>query len=221
MAWYKVKRPIDPKESAVDLALLAYILKGAAPFYGRIKLQKTTFLTELRLRERGLTGPRFRFYRYNNGPFSKDLLLAYELLHAQGLALHRDSPGLTERGQMLADFAQMLRDESDNRELFDEIDPVLKHCKKRNGAELMHEVYGLVVRPEDSTESLKVRDIPSRADIIVPTGSPTLHVPEDLLALIIEALEVTDEQLAEGRRQMPEILESFIRAVMIDRPQSA
>jgi uncharacterized protein YwgA len=218
---YEVKRPTDPRESAIDLALLAYILKGAAPFQGRTKLQKTTFLTELRLREHDLIGPRFRFYRYDNGPFSKNLLNAYDVLHAQGLTTHRDELGLTERGQVLADLVQMLKDEPDNREFFSEVDTVLETCRRRTGEQLMEEVYDLDVRPEGWTTSMKVRNIPKYTDIIVPIGRPTLCVPKDLLTLIIEELELTDNQIAEADKRLPDMIEDVVRNVMTERQRSA
>ena len=182
---YELKPPIDSRDRAIDLALLAYILKGAAPFYGRTKLQKTTFLVEFNLARGGLTGPRFSFFRYNNGPFSRELWDAYDLLHNRGFAKQADQPGLTERGNVLAEFASELCDEA-NRKFFARLDATLEDCQPRKGAQLMRSIYKMEL-PIDH-KSIKVEDIPIGVDLIVPTGEPSLHVPADLQRLLVEVV---------------------------------
>jgi len=203
MTWVEVKRPIDVEDRALDLALLAYILKHSAPFYGRTKLQKTTFLVELGLREHHLIGPRFRFYRHDHGPFSKDLLDAYELLEHRGIAAH-DAPGLTRRGKLLADFVEALKDEPGNRVVFEQIDPILEKCRPLNGSELKERLYETPVRPERGSAKMKVRDIPPGTDIVAPKGAHSLKVPDDLKRLILEELELTDEQIEQAEKDWPQ-----------------
>jgi uncharacterized protein YwgA len=197
---YEVKRPVQPKESPIDLALLAYILENAAPFFGKTKLQKTTFLVELNLRDRELIGPRFRFYRYKNGPFSKELLQAYETLWAHGLAR---GYSLTDRGSRLVRFINLLKQEPDNRAFFEVIDPVLKRCQKQHGAQLMEDLCELRVRPEGSTDKIVLKDIQMGTDIIVPKGEPSLNISTEMLQAIVDELEITDEEIARAERDWP------------------
>jgi uncharacterized protein YwgA len=220
MAFYEIKRPIEANERALDLALLAYILNGAAPFYGRLKLQKTTFLVEHNLREHNLTGPRFRFYRYDHGPFSKDLLDAYELLQSRGLA-PRYGIGLTKRGTVLAEFVEAMKEVPQNRKPFDEIDAVLRKCRDRNGTDLKEQLYEMIVRPEHESKGMKIRDISAGTDLVAPTSEASLEVPEDLLRLIQEELELDEKKLDKAREQVPQIIEDFIRTVTDARSRPA
>lgn len=216
---YQVKRPIEPKERAIDLALLAYILKGAAPFYGRTKLQKTTFLVELDLAQAGFTGPRFSFFRYNNGPFSRELWDAYDLLHDRGFAKQADQPGLTERGAVLAEFAAELHDEA-NRKFFARLDATLEACQQRKGAQLMRSIYKMEVQIDH--ELTKIEDVLIGVDLIVPEGEPSLHVPRDIQRLLLEELELSEERLAKARERVPSILTDFAHTLLTsERRQSA
>jgi|SRR5208282_939966 len=217
---YEVKRPIEPKERAIDLALLAYILKGAAPFYGRTKLQKTTFLVEFDLAQVGLTGPRFSFFRYNNGPFSRELWDAYDFLHSQGFTKQADQPALTDRGNVLADYATELRDEA-NQKFFARLDATLENCQRRKGAQLMRAVYRMELAVDH--QMMKIEDIPIGVDLIVPEGPPSLHVPSDVQRLLIEELELTEEKLAKAREQIPAALEKLAEVALLnsERRQSA
>ena len=211
MARYEIKPPIDPRERAIDLALLAYILKGAAPFYGRTKLQKTTFLVELDLLRSGFTGPRFRFIRYNNGPFSRGLWDAYDFLHSQGFAKQADQPALTDRGKVLVDYVEELREEA-NQKFFARLDATLEDCQRRKGAPLMRAVYKIELNVDHQT--MKIEDIPIGVDLIVPEGEPSLHVPPDIQRLLVEELELTEERLAKAREQVPTILEEFAHSLL-------
>ena len=156
-------------------------------------------MVELGLRERHLIGPRFRFYRHDHGPFSKDLLDAYEWLERCGFATH-DAPGLTKRGKLLAEFVEALKEEPDNREVFEQIDPILEKCRPLNGSELKERLYEIDVRPERGSAKVKVRDIPAGTDIVAPAGAHTLKVPADLKRLILEELELTDDQIEQAER---------------------
>lgn len=200
---YEVKSPEEEaREHAIDLALVAYILENAAPFFGKTKLQKTTFLVELNLRERGLTGPRFCFYRYKKGPFSKTLLEAHEALMARGLVRQYT---LTDRGVRLVRFVDMLKQEPDNRAFFEIADSILADCQKQHGAQLMDDLYELHVRPEGSSDKMGLKDIPMGTDIVVPRGEPSLKIPAEIFQAIVDELEITDEEVKQAEKEWPEI----------------
>src|SRR5260221_7256254 len=113
----------------IDRALLAYILKGAAPVLGNTKAQKTCFWVELRLRAKHLVGPHFRFYRYKYGAYSEELRRAHEGLLLSG-HLHKNNR-LTDRGEILVEFVEELR--KPNRAAFNTIDRAISDCQSDHG----------------------------------------------------------------------------------------
>ena len=201
---------------AIDLGLLAYILEGAAPFYGRTKLQKATFLSELNLRENKLIGPHFKFYRWNNGPFSHELLSAYEFLAHRGFAYYPDQPALTRRGHELAALFAELRKLHENRKFFELLDATLEYCKRRTGEQLMKIVYEMEVRPESTGEKIKVEDMPQRLVIIKPPSVSSLKMTHDFEKLILQELEVTEEGIRKAEKEeVPNLVEAFLRRLSI------
>ncbi len=219
---YELKPPIDSRDRAIDLALLTYILKGAAPFFGRTKLQKTTFLSELSLRDKHLVGTRFEFYRWNNGPFSQQLWAAYNLLHAKGFAHTCVEPGLTQRGRELSELVSELKREDENRIFFKILDSTLEHCKQKTGEQLLNAVYEMEVRPEFSTKKMKVRDIPKNVKIIVPPDKASLKVAHDLERLILEELEISEEDIQTAiKKDLPEMERQLVARAMTSGQQSS
>lgn len=192
-------------DKALDAALLLYILQHAAPMYGRTKLQKTAFLVELRLKERGLVGPHFRFIRYVNGPFSRQLWDTFDTLAEAGFVT-KTGFRLTDRGRFLLELVMPeLRRAAGNRRSFRVIDEVLESCTGRHGAGLIKEVYQLEVASEDAPEKrVKVIDIAFGAEIIVPP-SGGLEIPPELELLLKEELELTDAELKQAEHRLPEI----------------
>lgn len=190
----------------IDSTLLLYILKKAAPIYGRIKVQKSTFLVELRLRENSLIGPHFRFIRYLRGPFSRQIWDTYDELAHAGF-VHRKTFEPTERGNFLIEFAiPALR--KHNPQVFELADEVLDWCKRKHAESLIRHVYQLEVAPdEEPTRKLKVSDIPMGWDIIVPPAGG-LNVPPDLAQALHDELAMTNEDLMEAKSRLPEIEEA-------------
>lgn len=174
MVWINVKRPTPSKESAVNLAFLAYILDKAAPFYGKTKIVKTAFRVELALRDQGMIGPTFRFYRYKKGPFSVELLNAYDTLWSRGFAKNF---ALTERGKRLSKFMETLKRIPHNRSVFNVMDAALERCRIQHGSRMMDDLYEIRVRPEDGKDKVVLKDIPMNTDIVAPKGDPTVNIP--------------------------------------------
>jgi hypothetical protein len=198
-------------DKPIDAVWLLYVLQGAAPVHGRTKLQKTTFLVAERLRDHSLVGPHFRFIRYANGPFSRQLWDTYDDLAARGF-VRKSGFELTDRGRFLLELAiPPLKAMRGNRRIFRVADETLAWCKKRHGSSLMNYVYGLQVVPDEQPEKpMKVADIPLGVGIINrPVGG--LDVPQDLQLLIEEELNLTEEELADARRRLPEIERRAIR----------
>ncbi len=202
MVWINVKRPTPSKESAVNLAFLAYILDKAAPFYGKTKIVKTAFRVELALRDQGMIGPTFRFYRYKKGPFSVELLNAYDTLWSRGFAKNF---ALTERGKRLSKFMETLKRIPHNRSVFNVMDAALERCRIQHGSRMMDDLYEIRVRPEDGKDKVVLKDIPMNTDIVAPKGDPTVNIPSNVLRAIVDELEITDEEVQRAEKDWPNI----------------
>lgn len=194
---------LEPKVDPLDLGLLTYILKNASPLYGRTKIQKTVFLSEVRLKEHELVGPHFRFFRYNNGPFSRELLDACDVLSARGF-MYRQLLSVTPRGDLLASFINELKKEPKNHDFFRILDRVLNECRPQSGERLMETVYSLEIQPEGKSYTAKIRDIPIGVDLIVPRGRDSLYIPDDIGWMIQEELKLTDKEIQQVRNDWPD-----------------
>lgn len=198
-------------DKALDAALLLYILRGAAPIYGRTKLQKTAFLVELRLREGGRVGPHFRFIRYVNGPFSGQLWNLFDELAEAGFA-SKAAFELTDRGHFLIDLVMPeLQRHPKNRAALKIMDDVIAWCQPRHGAGLIKYVYQLEVVPDEMPgERMKVQDVPFGSEIIHPPPGGLELLPEMQL-LLKEELELKEEDLKRAARRLPEIERQAIK----------
>jgi uncharacterized protein YwgA len=210
-------------QDSVDRALLAYILKGAAPVLGNTKAQKTCFWVELRLRAKRLVGPHFRFYRYKYGAYSDELRLAHEALVLSG-HLHKNNK-LTDRGEILVEFVEELR--KHNRAAFNTIDRAISECQSDHGEALKTKFYELEIRPEDWDHPVKIRVVPEHTDLIRPKGRE-LIVPDAIRSLITDELKLSDTDLKRAHDTWPqwgrkgiEALERLIAASTDAREQSS
>lgn len=185
----------------LNTALLLHMLDGAAPVWGRLKVQKTPFFVEYWLQGLDLTSSTFCFKRWKNGPFSQAVWDSLDHLIRYGFV----QPGysLTDRGLFLLDLTWALRDFADNREVFDAMETALRHCKTRSGQALMHEAYEIEIEPAGMPgETLKIRAIPPRVSILDPHES-SLDIPVDLGKLIETELwtSVADLKDADSRSE--------------------
>jgi len=179
--------------------VLTYVLQHAAPLYGRTKLQKCMFLTELALEKHRLTASHFRFYRYSYGPFSRDVWDSYDWLSERGFTT-RPHLGLTERGSFLLSLIEELKKEPENQTIFEIVDSALKECRLRTGLDLLNYAYGLKVQPPNWDHAEEIARIPIGVDLIIPK-SRNLKIPADLEWLISEELKLTAVQIQRGREQ--------------------
>jgi hypothetical protein len=198
-------------DKALDAALLLYVVQGAAPLYGRTKLQKTIFLVEFRLKESDRVGPHFRFIRYVNGPFSGQLWNLFDKLAEAGF-VSKTTFELTERGRFLVDLVMPeLHRHPRNRVALKIMDDVIAWCRPRHGAGLIKYVYQLEVVPDEMPgERMKVEHVPFGLEIIHPPPGG-LELSPDIQLLLKEELELTDEELKRAKRRLPEIERRAIR----------
>lgn len=152
-----------------ETLLLLRIVEKDRNILGRLKFQKEVFLAEWTLLESNLGGLFFKFFRYNLGPYSKDLAETFEFLCQKGF-IHKSNFRLTERGEYLNEFVEKtLKSYQNNSKIFHAVDSTVKKYSHFNGQELKNQVYRLKVKPFDLPEKeLTVEKIPSFTDIIVP-----------------------------------------------------
>ncbi len=85
------------------------------------------------------------------------------------------------------------------------MDQVLAACKNKYGAALMRNIYELEVTPDDLPGmKMKIADIPMFIDIIRPP-SGGLEIPGEIVSLLREELAVTQAELDDSKRRLPEI----------------
>lgn len=167
-----------------ETLLLLRILEKDRNISGKLKFQKEVFLAELALLESNLGGLFFKFFRYNLGPYSKDLTQTYEFLALQGF-VHRSNFRLTERGEYLNKWVELtLKSYENNSKIYRVIDSTVKKYSPYHGEGLKRRVYRLKVKPFDMPEKeMAVEEIPSFTDIIVPqqfSSTLNLKIPSSL-----------------------------------------
>ncbi len=210
--------PID----SIDAALLAYMLDGAAPIYGRLKVQKTPFFVEYRLDQEDMVGPCFPYVRYQNGPFSQSVWNALDDLVAKGF-IFDGSYGITDRGLVLVDLVADLAALPENRAAFELIDTTLRYCRPKTGNQLMAAAYDLEIAPlSRPTEKHKILELTEGVPLLKP-GHRTLTIPEHIESLIEAELRVTPAEMVDVASRVEEIdrsvAESLIEAVTASRQE--
>lgn len=155
-----------------DLAAVLNLFEQAnqiAPIDGNFKIQKLGFLAELRGQvECGLRAAHYKFFRYQFGPYSKDLANDVGFLKERGFldGLNR----LTDRGHYLVDY---LKPEIEDNEMsilsLNVIGHVCNEYGRYSGPQLKRQVYDMTVPVIDYGNCvLKVKDIGYFTDILDP-----------------------------------------------------
>lgn len=195
------------KQKISEALLLLRILQRDNNIFGNLKLQKEVFLTELKLLEAGLGGLYYRYFRYNYGPYSRELAESFKWL-AERSFIHKTTFTLTERGLYLVELTEgVLRDYKQNPKIFDAVDSTVDEHRRHNGYQLTQVVYNTKVAPHDVPgEELKVKDIPMFCDILVIEdfeNAAGLAFPPSFLDTLKSELEMdreTWESLPEKHR---------------------
>ncbi len=165
-----------------------------------LKVQKITFISEDRARQEDrLKAANFPFFRYNQGPYSKELATAVNALESLGF-IDPETRQPTERGLYLLDYVQEFVDQSTPAQRALRI--LEETCKKfRNvkSSKLVDTVYEMRVPvAQYNGQIMKVRDIPKCVDIILP-GSENLSdfslFPPEALEELREEFSLTPEDL--------------------------
>lgn len=170
-----------------------------------LKVQKLTFLHELKAQEEGLRSAHYKFFRYNLGPYSKILAQDVELLEALGF-ITKTSRQLTKRGrfllELLADEVQRSRAAQRAVELIQE---TAREYGRVRSDRLVDRVYAMSAPVYDLGGRVeKIRNISMFLDILDPVHTENLAdvgpLGKEAREIIKEELKVPCEALAPGSR---------------------
>lgn len=154
-------------EALIDRMLLLYLCEVSDQcgyWIGITKLQKLTFLSEKFMLDKQQKGFNYPFFRWENGPMSKEIYQDKELLMKSGLLNSKHYP--SKRGQiLLKDFFASHFDT--NKEFFSKIKEVVAKNGKFNTQKLVDIVYDLQIRPIGWKHSAPIREIPKGTDLFL------------------------------------------------------
>jgi len=161
------------EDHIIDKFLLLYLIdqifqKGFR-ISGALKLQKIIFLAEWEMIKRELKGFHFKFFRYNLGPYSKQLQLDYNSLAEKGF-INKSTYSLTVCGRsLIKHLLSVPKIYEENAIFFQSLDESLNKWGIHSGEELKNKIYNMSITPHDlpNFETL-IKDIPMFFDIIVP-----------------------------------------------------
>jgi len=184
---------------------------------GNLKAQKLPFLAEWKGIEVGIQAFHLTFFRYNFGPFSKDLVTDIEFLTKRDIL--NTSRKLTKKGKFLLEFSESeMRRTSIGRIALEIIDEVVNEYGRKSGPTLRDLIYTLKVPVYDyGNEYRKVRDIRTFIDIFFPTEMKNLReIPlfsDDTLKVIEEELNLPMEYLNPANPSYQRTVRSALRRV--------
>ena len=198
--------------SLINKILMLYVIKKAneiPPFlYGRTKFQKIFFLSELMLEQEKIQGLTFKYFRYNNGPFSKDLFTTFESLETHGLAkgtLSRNFK-LTKEGEYLFEIIKSSGLYKSNQDVTKIIDKAIKEFGNKWGGDLMNIVYDIKVPLWNlNTHSIiykKIKSIDTYIDLLpfdFTKYKKKFSISDDLIEDLLYEFSLTPEDKSDLR----------------------
>jgi len=157
------------EEELVDKLLLLYLIEKAncnGLAEGITKITKLSFLSEHTMILKKNKGFNYNYFRYEQGPYSKELADDFKKLLKEEMIAQRDHyTFLTPRGKEILDGSSELLEI--NQSFADEIDEVCKKYAPHTLTSIKKDVYGLVLGIEGPYKNFKIKNIPQCADILV------------------------------------------------------
>jgi uncharacterized protein YwgA len=142
-----------------------------------VHIQKLCFLSELKGREQDIKSAYYRFFRYNNGPYSKALANDVTAL-ISGCFVDPESGALLDRGRYLYTYIKPDLEESElASKAIGVIRGVVDEWKGFKDWSIVDEVYKMTVPVDALSKSMLVKDIPLKTDILIPERSNAKDIP--------------------------------------------
>jgi hypothetical protein len=202
------ERTTDEELTDEVLILALYHLaqvEAKAPEVGdRLKAMKLVFLANHSMLQRRAKGLNCTFYRWNYGPLSNDVYVAWTRLIQAGLLQEEERISVTPRGSDLASafIDEVLADEG-NRMFLQFLQSTAQDWARKSSRSILNAVYAMEVAPVGGRTPVKVRDLPLSARVTKileqSEARSALNVPDGWLETL-------------GLMLNPPAMESIIRA---------
>lgn len=174
------------------------VLNEAGRRADNLKIQKLTFLHELKGQSEGLRSAHYKFFRYTYGPYSKILAQDVEFLEERGL-ITKTTRQLTKRGQFLLEILVDEIQSAGAKRAVELIEATTREYAKLRSSRLVDRVYAMEVPVVDlGGKRVKVRDISTFLDILDPLHSDLADIDgfnAETVELIKEELEIDPADL--------------------------
>ncbi len=163
-----------------------------------LRIQKLGFRSELKGQSAGNLPAFFKFFRYDLGPYSKELAWQIRGLEERDF-INSETRCLTWRGEYLLDYIEPeIQQHEAARRAIETIRETCEECRSiRASSTLVDQTYELRVPVAGmGNQIMRVKDIPMNTDIIVPPHSlPHPMLSTDAIADIEEEWQISASSL--------------------------
>lgn len=188
----------------------------------RLKAMKLVFLANSRMFNEGAKGLNCTFYRWQWGPMSNEVYMAWKRLAGAGLLTEEEEFQVTRKGRDLAlAFLNDVLDQEENRYFLAIVEQTAKTWGSKTRADILQAVYQMEVTPVGLPVPVRVVDAPLTlhfTEVLDPSEARiAINVPDawlETLALLINpnatnSILRAEEQAREGRVTTDDIWSHF------------
>jgi uncharacterized protein YwgA len=207
-----------PSEIIQDKILILYSFLLAEKYgeiQGRLKFQKLVFLAENELMENDIKALHFKFFKYQFGPFSKELLTDYLELNNNNFVSSYFT--LKNKAKNFLEYILTpLIEIKNNHNAFKIITETFAKYAKYTSTRLMELVYDMKIIPYDIPIEMKIKNIPAFIDILAPeyfNAKETFEIPDWLLEDAKDEFESSELTKIESNRLIEESINRLANAI--------
>jgi hypothetical protein len=202
------------------IATLALLRDGRPKNFQSIdnlRIQKLGFRSELKGQSTGNLPAFFKFFRYNLGPYSKELAMQVRGLEERDF-VDSETRCLTWRGEYLLEYVEPeIRQHEAAQRAIETIRETCEECRSiRASSKLVDQTYELEVPVAGmGNQIMRVRDIPMNTDIIVPPHFlPHPMLSANTIAEIQEEWQIPPSSLDPSTQEFNDAVDSAYRRVL-------
>lgn len=212
---------LTPAQTAWNRIAALVILREGRPKHfqsiDNLRIQKLCFRSEIKGKQSGHVPAFFKFFRYDLGPYSKELANEVTALEARDF-VNSETRCLTWRGEYLLEYvAPEIEKFKEAQRAIQVIEEVCEECRSiRASSTLVDKTYEMVV-PVDQfgDRMMKVKDIPMHTDIIIPELMPNAaYLSDEMIADLEEEWKIPPSALDESSAEFNEVVDSAYRRVL-------
>jgi len=202
------------------IATLALLREGrpkSVQSIDNLRIQKLGFRSEFKGQSRGNLPAFFKFFRYDLGPYSKELAWQVRSLEDRDF-INSETRCLTWRGEYLLEYVEPdIRQFQAARRALEIIRETCEECRSiRLSSKLVDQTYEMEVPVAGmGNQIMRVRDIPMNTDIIVPpTHLPSPMLSPEMVDEISEEWEIAPSSLDPSGQEFNDAVDSAYRRVL-------